>query len=168
MKTLAVKFPGEILKPGFWLYVWRVKTPKGLWLYVGRTGDSSSAKAAPPYRRMGQHLGMTKASNALRTYLLKKKIDPERCSFDFIAHGPIFKQQMDMKSHKPYRDRVAIVEKDLAEALGAVGYNVFNSVHCRMLPDPKLWASVRRAFSSEFPKLKNFKPSVLRKAISRA
>ena len=29
--------PGPMLQRGFWLYVWRVQTPKGERLYVGRT-----------------------------------------------------------------------------------------------------------------------------------
>ena len=49
-------FPGPMTKRGFWLYVWRIQSPEGELLYVGRTGDSSSAHAASPIERMGQHL----------------------------------------------------------------------------------------------------------------
>ena len=44
--------PGPMLQRGFWLYVWRVQTPKGERLYVGRTGDSSSPHATAPYTRV--------------------------------------------------------------------------------------------------------------------
>lgn len=93
--------PGAMLERGFWLYVWRVKTPKHEVLYVGRTGDISSCKAAPPYARMGQHLGHVKASNALRTYLEMNGVKPEDCSeYEFIAHGPLFPEQADMEAHR--------------------------------------------------------------------
>ena len=61
--------PGPMLQRGFWLYVWRVQTPMGERLYVGRTGDSSSPHATAPYTRMGQHLGFSKAQNSLRRLL---------------------------------------------------------------------------------------------------
>jgi hypothetical protein len=33
----CLTLPGPMLQRGFWLYVWRVQTPKGERLYVGRT-----------------------------------------------------------------------------------------------------------------------------------
>src|SRR5438874_669991 len=92
MNVLKVSLPPEFLKEGFWLYVWRVKPPRGGdVLYVGRTGDSSSANAAAPYRRFGQHLGHVKASNALRAHLRRRNIEPESClGFEFLAFGPLF------------------------------------------------------------------------------
>ena len=45
-----------MLERGFWLYVWRIASPIGEVLYVGRTGDSSSLNASPPFMRMAQHL----------------------------------------------------------------------------------------------------------------
>jgi len=154
-QTIEVVFPGSLLATGFWLYVWRVRTREhGDLLYVGRTGDSSSAKAAPPYRRMGQHLGFVKASNALRTHLAGCGVVPESCtSFQFIAHGPIFAQQSKMSAHKPFRNRIAALEKKLADSLRASGYEVLNTVNCRMELDAELWRIVREAFAPYFPEL---------------
>ena len=154
-QTAEVIFPGSLLATGFWLYVWRVRTlDHGDLLYVGRTGDSSSAKAAPPYRRMGQHLGFVRASNALRAHLIGRGVVPELCmSFQFIAHGPIFAEQSDMLAHKPLRNKMARLEKELADSLAASGYEVLNTVRSRMPLDAELWSTVRKAFAEYFPKL---------------
>ncbi len=155
MKLIKVILPGVILKSGFWLYVWIVRTPSGRKvLYVGRTGDSSSSNAAPPYRRLGQHLGMVKASNALRTHISNRMIAPESCKdFQFTAYGPLFKKQMNMKAHMPVRDKVAALEKALADSLRESGYDVLNHVNCRKKLDLRLWGTVRRVFARHFPKL---------------
>jgi hypothetical protein len=53
-----LSIPGALLERGFWLYVWEVLTEDGnTVLYVGRTGDSSSAHAQSPFNRLSQHLG---------------------------------------------------------------------------------------------------------------
>jgi hypothetical protein len=155
LQTINVQFPGSILRHGFWLYVWRVRLSPARYVhYVGRTGDSSSPNAAPPYRRLGQHLGPSKASNALLTHLKSKRIDPESCElFEFIAHGPLFEKQLDMNAHKPVRDKVAALEKALACALKEGGYDVLNTVHCEKTLDPNLWNDVRNAFAKDFPQL---------------
>jgi hypothetical protein len=45
-KTFSVTLDGAMLRRGFWLYVWEIKTPDGKdVLYVGRTGDNSSPYA---------------------------------------------------------------------------------------------------------------------------
>ncbi len=105
--THTLTLPGAMLERGLWLYVWRVETCDGFEvLYVGRTGDSSSHKAAPPYWRMGQHLGHSKGSNMLRQNLNRRDIDPESCrGFELIAHGTLFDQQIDMESHSQFATR---------------------------------------------------------------
>ncbi len=52
--TYSLTMPGAMLERGFWLYVWRIASPIGELLYVGRTGDSASPNASPPFMRMGQ------------------------------------------------------------------------------------------------------------------
>ena len=43
-----------MLARGFWLYVWEVTDSSGKkWLYVGRTGDSSSPNAQDRHSRVG-------------------------------------------------------------------------------------------------------------------
>ncbi len=83
--THALTLPAALLERGFWLYVWRVEAQEGERLYVGRTGDSSSPHATPPYIRMGQHLGYQPTQNALRKHLLKLGIQPG--SMPRVPHG---------------------------------------------------------------------------------
>ena len=164
-ETYKLSFSPAILERGFWLYVWRIQTLRGERLYVGRTGDESSPHASPPFVRMSQHLGWKKQSNALRRNLENDGINPKECHrFELISHGPIFPEvkkwsgatrEALMEKHKPRRDQNAAMEKQLADDLSAVGYNVLNEVQCRRTYDPEIWKSVREAFSEEFPRLKN-------------
>ena len=154
----TLTLPGPMLERGFWLYVWHVETPKSEFLYVGRTGDSSSPHATPPYQRMGQHLGHQKAQNMLRQNLEKKGIEPELCtSFELIAYGPMFPEAKDMPAHRIPRDIMAALEKKLADALIESGYNVLNTMNCRKTLDKKLWNEVLDAFAEHFPKLNHKK-----------
>jgi hypothetical protein len=113
-ETHVVTFDGEILRRGFWLYVWDVQAPGGArLLYVGRTGDNSSPYAREPYRRMGQHLGTQENVNMLRRKLEARGINVEDCSYRFVAHGPIFAEvpDGDMATHTPPRNIVGALEK---------------------------------------------------------
>lgn len=160
--------PGPMLQRGFWLYVWRVQTPNGERLYVGRTGDSSSPHATAPYTRMGQHLGFSKAANSLRRLLTEAGVEPETCDqFDLISYGPIFpeigmtKEQIradQMLLHMPVRDKMAALEKRLRDALVAAGYPVLNVVHSKKQYDAAEWEAVRNAFTEHFPCLRRFDP----------
>lgn len=161
--THVLTLPGPMLRRGFWLYVWRVETPKGEMLYVGRTGDNSSPHASAAYTRMGQHLGSAKTQNALRQHLRKEGLEPEDCAaFHLVAHGPIYPEVepapgLDraalMARHLPLRDLVGAMEKALAEELKQAGYRVLNTVKWKHPHDPAIWGTVRAAFSTHFPKL---------------
>ena len=152
--THHLTIPGAMLERGFWLYVWRVDSPIGELLYVGRTGDNSSPFATPPYQRMGQHLGHQKNQNALRKYLVRRGIQPETCrSFQLIAHGPLFPQALDMSSHLQPRDTVAAMERALAELLAQAGYDVMNTVRCRKPLDAARFRDVVRAFGTHFTRI---------------
>jgi hypothetical protein len=168
-ETHVLTLPGPMLQRGFWLYVWRVETPVGEMLYVGRTGDSSTPYAAAPYTRMGQHLGSMKNQNALRSHLEKHGIDPRDCAnLHLISHGPLY-PEMDRgdsiaraerwAEHVPIRDIVGAMEKALAEELATAGYTVLNTVKWRHPLDPVLWAPVRAAFAEHFPKLEAEAPA---------
>lgn len=157
--------PGPMLQRGFWLYVWRVNTPKGERVYVGRTGDSSSPHATAPYTRMGQHLGFSKAANSLRRLLTEAGVEPEDCEqFDLISYGPIFPEigmttgqvrREQMLLHTPVRDQMAALEKKLRDALVQAGYSVLNTVHSKKSYDDHHWSKVRLAFAEHFPELKS-------------
>lgn len=152
-----------MLERGFWLYVWRIDTPKGEYLYVGRTGDSSSPHANPPFTRMGQHLGGRKESNALRRNLRSVGVEAEDCrEFDLIAHGPIYPEvepqpgdtrEALMKRHDPLKNEVGAMEKALAEALSDAGYRVLNTVHSRQDYREEVWREVKAAFGEHFPEM---------------
>ena len=150
-----IVLPGAMLARGFWLYVWEADTPRGPLLYVGRTGDNSSPFATPPYQRMGQHLGHQPTQNALRKHLKLREIEAEHCtSFKMTTFGPLFEQQPNMELHRGPRDIVAALEKKLADALAAAGYDVLNTVRCKAPLDLKLWNDVQNAFADEYPRLK--------------
>lgn len=161
--THVLTLPGPMLRRGFWLYVWRVETPVGEMLYVGRTGDNSSPHATAPYTRMGQHLGSVETQNALRKHLEKRGINPSDCAnLHLVSHGPLYPEiaKVDgatraalMAQHLPIRDIVGAMEKALAEDLAAAGYTVLNTVKWKPALDPALWAPVRAAFAKHFAKL---------------
>ena len=153
--THKLILPVAMIHRGFWLYVWRIKSPKGELLYVGRTGDSSSPNASAPFARMGQHLGTNKNQNTVRRLLEELGVPPEKCtSIDLIAHGPLFPEACNWDDHKKPRDDVAALEKKLADTLECRGYKLLNKVSSRQVVDLGLWAEVREAFAAHFPKLR--------------
>lgn len=151
----SLSFPGAMLARGFWIYIWEVRAKDGRTvLYVGRTGDSSSANAQSPFTRLSQHLGTNKHANALRRHLEIHNIDPRACtSFEMVAYGPILPEASTAIEHQQARDKVAAFEKALCDALNQAGYMVLNEVHCRKPLDEGLWADVCHAFASRFQRL---------------
>lgn len=151
-----VRFDGALLNRGFWLYVWEITTPtQSVLYYVGRTGDSSSSNAQSPFNRMGQHLGFNAKSNVLRRRLRSRGLDPESCSFRLVAHGPIFDEAGTKQEHLQRRDCIAAMEKALADALSAAGYDVINRVNCKSALDKGAFNSILEAFATAFPALKS-------------
>jgi len=147
-----MEFSGKLLKRGFWLYIWDIKGDERH-LYVGRTGDSSSPNASSPFRRIGQHLdtSLNAKGNALGRRLKEAGIDPESCTFEMIAIGPIFDEQSSLKKHYPLRDKTAALERALADELKLRGYKVLG-VHPRSTPpDPELFGQVIERLQSSFP-----------------
>ena len=93
----------------------------------------------------------------------KRQLDPEACSYELIAHGPLYEEvrqtsEMDraaaMQLHKTPRDIVGAMEKALAEELSAAGYEVLNQVRWKQPLDRSLWEPVRDAFADHFPLLR--------------
>lgn len=151
-----VRFNGGILQRGFWLYVWEITPPDGRALYyVGRTGDSSSTNAQSPFNRMGQHLGFARNSNMLRRHLGEHDVEPDQCVFRLVALGPLEEESRaeSRDEHDDRRDRVAAMEKALAETLTAAGCRVINRVVSRKALDGARFAEVRAAFATAFPHL---------------
>ncbi|MDX6614355.1 MAG: hypothetical protein QOD75_3541 [Blastocatellia bacterium] len=150
-----LSLPGAMLARGFWLYVWEV-TDRSCkqWLYVGRTGDSSSPSAQSPFARLSQHLGSNQRGNALRRNLKRVGIDADHCrSFELTCYGPILPECADMIAHAPSRDIMAGLEKGLRNALHMAGYRLLNEVKSRHPIDKRKMAKVLQAFSGRFNKL---------------
>lgn len=155
-KTFTVELDGGMLRRGFWLYVWEITTPDGeKVLYVGRTGDNSSPYAQSLFNRLGQNLGRLANASMVRNNLEKRGIDPARCRFRMVGHGPIFDEvpDKDFEAHKPLRNEVGAIEKQLADDLKAAGYDVMNEVRWKAPLDQELYEPVRAAFAAKFPAL---------------
>ncbi|HKP35656.1 MAG TPA: hypothetical protein VJT71_02270 [Pyrinomonadaceae bacterium] len=150
-----LSLPGAMLARGFWLYVWEVTDVKGKkWLYVGRTGDSSSPNAQSPFARLSQHLSQNPSSNALRRNLMNAGVDADTCAaFELHYYGPILAECSTMELHGPARDTIAGLEKGLRDALHTAGYPVLNEVKSRHEVDEELMTGVLNAFAGKFEKL---------------
>lgn len=122
--------------------------------YVGRTGDSSSFNAQSPFNRMGQHLGFNVNSNLLRRRLESQKIQPEKCAYRLVSHGPIFSESKEPAEYKRLVGLVAALERDLAKALHAAGNPVLNAVSSKAVGDPVLQNTVLSAFAAHFAELR--------------
>lgn len=155
MNIHHLSIPAPVLERGFWLYAWRIETADGRELvYVGRTGDSSSKNAQSPFNRVSGHLGSNSRANALQRHLTKRGLTQQQCRrLDFITCGPIFPEGSTIEQRNERRDIVGALEKKLRDELVDAGYEVLNTVHCRMPLDPALWAEVRAAFGRELDRL---------------
>jgi hypothetical protein len=150
-----LSLPGAMLARGFWLYVWEVTDDSGKeWLYVGRTGDSSSPNAQSPFARLSQHLGSNKRGNALRRNLQRVGVDANGCgSFELTCYGPILPECASMDEHGPSRDVMAGLEKGLRDALQTAGYRLLNEVKSRRPIDELKMSEVLNAFAGRFSRL---------------
>ena len=92
-------------------------------------------------------------SFVLSRHLEGKNIDPETYSFRLIAHGPILEEAKSQDEHRKRRDSIAAMEKALADGMTAVGYNVINTVNCRMKLNVTKFAPVLATFSRHFKML---------------
>ncbi len=124
-------FNGEILERGFWLYVWEISQDNNKYIYVGRTGDSSSAHASSPFNRIGQHLDFrdNAKGNSLAKRLKEAGVNPKKSNFRMLALGPLFPEQETFKEHVPFRDQMATFEYELANHLKNNKYNVLGIHH---------------------------------------
>jgi len=150
-KLKKLNFSGSLLRRGFWLYAWEITAESGEKVYyVGRTGDSSSLNAQSPFNRLGQHLGHNRLQNMLRTHLMKANFQPESCSYELVAYGPIYPEGSGEREHRERRDVVAAMEKALCHELKRAGCRVLNEVKCRKPLVESEWAPVRSAFADHF------------------
>ena len=111
-KSEKVEFNGVVLKRGFWLYVCKINYNQMLYIYVGRTGDSSSSNAASFFNRISKHLEEREnaKSNALRKNLSKQGINVTQCQYQFL--GFLINDE-SKNEYKERRDEIAAMEKQL-------------------------------------------------------
>ncbi len=122
-----MRFDGEVLRRGFWLYIWDIRFQNQRFTYVGGTGDISSVNASSPFARIGRHLNPNKNAkgNSIATRLKDNNIDQCECSFDMVAIDPIFPEveDKDKDKDKAEHKRLALIvgrlEGELARILKA-------------------------------------------------
>jgi hypothetical protein len=127
MRSSLMAIDGTLLHRGFWLYVCEVRTDAFRRVYyVGRTGDSSSANASSPFRRLARHLDDSRSarSNSLYRALVRYKLNPIDCRFRIYAFGPLYRETRSPSSHWVVRNKVAALEFALAKSLINSGYHV--------------------------------------------
>lgn len=154
-KSYTMSFKGNVLIRGFWLYIWKIQTAQELYLYVGRTGDSSSANASSPFARIGQHLDFKPHAkgNSIAKQLKKIYIEPCKCSFDMIAIGPLFPEEDNFEAHKSIRDKMARLECELAGYLKNHNYNVLGNHNSKKKLDEKLFSQITSIVKLHFPQI---------------
>lgn len=154
MNTYEIVFDGSVLRRGFWVYVWAIRTPNDETLiYVGRTGDTSSPNAQSPFRRVGQHVDPNpkSKSNALARHLRQRAISPEDCQFKFTAFGPIFSECADMAGHLPLRDSTAALERRTADWFRAKdGFLVLGTHPSPRAFDENIWREIEEELIARF------------------
>lgn len=126
--VFELEFDGQLLRRGFWVYVWRISGPgERRFFYVGRTGDSSSPNASSPFGRMSAHFSSNPRGNALLRNLDVAGVNPQDCRFRLYALGPVYPEQESFEDHRPLRDRTATLEASVAEELKRRGLEVLGS-----------------------------------------
>jgi hypothetical protein len=156
LKTFSMTFDGSVLNRGFWIYIWDIHSTDRF-LYVGRTGDSSSPNASSPFSRISQHLNFRASAkgNSIAKRLLERNIFPNACSYEMIAIGPIFPEQDNFEAHIPYRDKMATLEKFVADLLCSKGYSVLGKHFNGSEVEPSLIEAVRSIVDEKFPCLRS-------------
>jgi hypothetical protein len=137
INTCVMQFDGEILQRGFWLYVWEILYGEDRYVYVGRTGDSSSPNASSPFSRIGHHLDFrdNAKGNSLAKRLKEAGVDPRKSRFRMLALRPFFPEQGSFEAHKPHRDQMATFEYETAAYLRQMSFNVLGA-HQKGTPIP--------------------------------
>lgn len=153
LQSYNMRFDGNLLNRGFWLYVWEIKGPLTHHVYVGRTGDSSSAHASSPFKRIGQHLDPSPNAkgNALGKQLTRAGIKYEECTFEMVAIGPLWPEQDDFEAHKPIRDQMAALERAVSDEFRRRGYVVLGTHPRAGAPDQVVLQQIRTLLDPKFP-----------------
>lgn len=153
MESYSMSFDGALLQRGFWLYIWDIQKPPERYLYIGRTGDSSSPNAASPFARVGQHLNFrpNAKANSIARRLKEKNLEPSSARFEMLAIGPLFPEQESFRDHIAYRDQMAALENALADHIRNNGYNVLGIHKSRKAVDKNILREVLKIAEKRFP-----------------
>jgi len=152
LQSYSMAFDGHLLKRGFWLYVWEIKGPLSRHVYVGRTGDSSSARASSPFKRIGQHLDPSPNAkgNALGKQLQRAGVNYEECSFEMVAVGPVYPEQADYRRGPRFtRRRAWLARMGMARVRNALAEG----------PSTSIQSSVPGAAPAEMVPIRKWPPS---------
>ena len=152
LKVQTMTFDGAVLNRGYWLYLWRITSGANLFIYVGRTGDSSSNNAGSPFTRIGNHLDSrpTAKGNSLWKQLTKEKVNPQKCNFEMTAIGPIFPEEKETTKHRERRDQMAALEREISNYLKTSGFKVLGVHHSNKRNDQNLIDSVINVINERF------------------
>ncbi len=153
LNSYAMTFDGSLLERGFWLYVWDIRQNDDRYLYVGRTGDSSSANAASPFNRIGQHLDFRANAKATRSVnnsageIYNLPNAHSKCS----RLDQSFPNRTHSTCTNPYA--IPLVRSKLLWLTNLVkrGYNVIGIHGRRIRQDADLWADVLLHIDTKFP-----------------
>jgi hypothetical protein len=83
-------------------------------------------------------------------------VNPEACHFKLVAVGPVDAESTEdtRAEHDERRDRIAAMEKALADLMLKSGYNVINSVHSKKTLNIHVFDGVRQAFAGAFSEIR--------------
>jgi hypothetical protein len=145
METYKISVPGAMLNRGFWLYVCCIISNDKEYIYVGRTGDSSSRFAASAFSRLGRHLDIREKAlgNMILKHVDKLGLNRFDCTYEMTAFGPLFEEQKNREEHLKKRDVIAPLEKALACYLRQKGFTVVNDVKATGEVDKVLFSKIR-------------------------
>ena len=87
----------------------------------------------------------------MRNQLRLEGLEPENCHFRMVDFGPMFDEQSDFEKHKPYRDRMAAVERDVAAFLTQRGYKVLGMHDSKKPKDSDLLKLIIPEVERTFP-----------------
>jgi hypothetical protein len=149
----TAQIDGRLLRRGFWVYVVEVTSKSGKHYYVGRTGDSSSPFASSLFARVASHLDQKPSAkgNSLSKRVRDLKLDCSECSYRVVGIGPLYAQQANMEQHRPLRDKMAALERHLADLLRSRGYDVIGTHPRVKTVDTSLLDMVLPIFDQKFP-----------------
>ena len=160
--TSRLQFDGDVLRPGFWIYVWRVRSLRGELICVGNTGDPEAVTTLAPFHLMGSDLATHPLMpGALYRCLLNRGIAPTACEYEFIAHGPIYPEDGNEAggegAHRCHGQQVIAAAETLVIALRAGYYDVESFVQdSDDIPGLELWERIYHAFVPHFPLMSTF------------